>query len=83
MNGQVFVLCTEERADLEALATIRQQSAFTTALRDALKTCAATIDALPDPPVWPTRGYDRETTLGLLADLMPDRSEAEIERALD
>lgn len=48
-------------------------------LSSAIQLTMSVIDAIGDQRIWPTVGFDRQTTVGSLRDLLPDRSINEIE----
>ena len=71
--------CAEEYEDEAAAELVKQQKIAQGKLRSILSGAIISLNDLSDLKLWPAEGWDYQTTLGTLLDLMPHRTDAQIE----
>ena len=75
----VYPSSTDELEDEDLAARVRAHKVAQGKLRNILSDAIIRMNSLSDLALWPAEGWDYQTTLGTLLDLMPNRSDAELE----
>jgi hypothetical protein len=71
--------CAEEREDEELAERVQTQKDYAKRLQNILQDAIFRIERLDHLKLWPAEGWDYHSTTGALLDLMPHRTDAQIE----
>jgi len=71
--------CVEEREDEELAERVQTQKDYARRLQNILQDAIFRIERLDHLKLWPAEGWDYHSTTGALLDLMPHRTDAQIE----